>query len=215
MAKYVYSIILEWDDDFIPEDDHIAKALQFAKTEAVINLQDEGEYDDEFSFRVEEHQECKPEIQLTKDNSKISREDVFIVANMLKIKLTEEEAQAVLQEVKAQISSRTTLDTWDIITEDIIYTIRNTRQRYVLKASKLLDWFFNSENDIDAFGADCAKQLMAKGKIEYTPKDILDQLGYLPLCICEGIAEDNEEEINSYENVTLINDIKTDEKNGL
>jgi hypothetical protein len=79
----------------------------------------------------------------------------------------------------------------------------------VIKASKLLDWYFSDASEIREFGSAMIEQLETFGKADISVEQLFDGCGYIPQSICEHWDGDwdNEQEY-SPEDIELINDLK-------
>jgi hypothetical protein len=75
----------------------------------------------------------------------------------------------------------------------------------ILKASKFLEWYFSSDDDIKPIAYRVIEELKMFGKCNTTVEELFDECGYIPKFICENKDEDAYN--YDIEDVKFINDL--------
>ncbi len=67
-----------------------------------------------------------------------------------------------------------------------------TQFKNKVTASKFLNWYFSSSDDVKAFGGRAIKMMLDEGFVNISARQLFDGAGYIPSFICEGEEMDAE-----------------------
>lgn len=68
--------------------------------------------------------------------------------------------------------------------------------KFKLKKSEFIDWYFDDAHTRIDFGNNAIKELQLYGKFNATIEELLDCCGYVPKRLCEDQSEDTNDELS-------------------